>query len=125
MNTFKNISKNDLYLLKNYGDLFSYDVKLRVQRSKEGGLSDNKIGSWFGAIISMTLLVATIKFCSSRISNMNQFEKVTYNSIEFKNHFGEFISEAASIEAGDILLSNYTFLPSIDSTLRISDSLSL
>ena len=51
---------------------------------------------------------------------MNEYENVTYNSIEFKNKFGK-EKEASSLEAGDILLSNYTFMPSIDTTMVFGD----
>ena len=51
---------------------------------------------------------------------MNEYENVTYNTIEFKNKFGS-AKEVSSLEAGDILLSNYTFMPSLDTTMTIGD----
>lgn len=59
MNPFKNVSLNNLYMFK-LCDLFAYDVKLRIQRSKEGGYSDAKVGSRFGVIMSFVLLGLTI-----------------------------------------------------------------
>ena len=46
---------------------------------------------------------------------MNEYEKVNYTSIKLKNKFGSNEEDTTSMQAGDILLSNYTFLPSIDS----------
>jgi hypothetical protein len=86
MGFFSKISLNDLYILK-LCDFFAFDVKLRLQRSKEGGRSDQRIGSWFGVFMSLMLVGIIIQFCSSKINNMNDFENVTYNTIEFKNKF--------------------------------------
>ena len=68
----------------------------------------------------MSLLAMTLQFCSSRIRYMNEYENVTYNTIEFKNKFGS-AKEVSSLEARDILVSNYTFMPSLDTTMTIGD----
>ena len=46
---------------------------------------------------------------------MNAYENVNYTTIKLKNKFGSNQEDETSMQAGDILLSNYTFLPSLDS----------
>lgn len=86
MGLFEEISLNKLYVLKQF-DFFAFDVRLRLQRSKEGGRSDQRIGSWFGVFVSFTLVVTLIQFCSTKIRNMNEYQNITYNTIELKNKF--------------------------------------
>ena len=54
---------------------------------------------------------------------MNEYLNVSYTLIEFKNKFGNLMDER-SLEAGDILIDKYTFLPSIDSKLITTEDLS-
>ena len=81
------VSLNSLYVLKKL-DFFSLDVKLRIQRSRDGGKSDQRIGSWFGVSASMIILLFLFLFISGKIDDMNRYINVVYNSIEMKNEFG-------------------------------------
>ena len=122
MACFKKLSLNNLYLLKRL-DFFAFEVKMRLQRSKEGGRSDARIGSWFGVFLSLMIVFGLIQYFSQKITSMNEYLNVSYTSIEFKNKFGNLMDER-SLEAGDILIDKYTFLPSIDSKLITTEDLS-
>lgn len=107
-----NISKNNLYTLKKI-DFFRHDVKLRLQRSKEGGVSDDKIGSWFGVFVSLSIIAGLGSFISGKLNDIDTYSKTIYNSIEMKNKFsGASIND--EFDSGDILIDQYTLLPSID-----------
>ena len=109
------VSLNNLYILKSL-DLFRYDVQLRVQRSKEGGASDHKIGSWFGVFCSFCLTVMVISYMGSKWTTVIEYKDTKYNVIEMKNNF-EKNANGETVESGNILIQDYTFLPSIDSKL--------
>ena len=66
------VTLNQLYLLKKL-DLFSHDVKLRLQRSKEGNASDEKIGSWFGLFLSFCLVVLLGMLMGTKWADMNSY----------------------------------------------------
>ena len=68
------ISLNRIYFLKQI-DFFSQPVQFRLQRSKEGGISDQKIGSWFGLFLSVTLVAYLSFFGTYEIKIMNRYEK--------------------------------------------------
>lgn len=87
---FSSVSLNSLYALKSL-DLFSTDVKLRIQRSREGGVSDQRIGSWFGVFISMAILATVISMISGKLTLMNEYENIVYSSNEMKNDFGKVV----------------------------------
>lgn len=84
---FRNVSLNSLYLLKRL-DFFSLDVKLRIQRSRDGGKSDQRIGSWFGVAASMIILIILLFFISDKIDLMNRYHNIVYSTIMIKNEFG-------------------------------------
>ena len=65
--------------------------------------------------MTLVLLVLTLQFFVTRIVKMNEYENVSYTTIKLKNKFGSNEEDETSMQAGDILLSNYTFLPSLDS----------
>ena len=110
MSFFKNLSLNNLYLIKKL-DFFSFNVQLRIQRSKEGGRSDDKIGSYFGVLVSVFIVFVLVIFVSSKIHSMNSFENVTYTSIEMKNKFENSLPKGKDSE---ILIADHVFMPSID-----------
>ena len=84
---FSNVSLNSFYALKKL-DFFSLDVKLRIQRSRDGGKSDQRIGSWFGVGASMTILIILLFLVSGKIDLMNRYHNIVYSTIMIKNDFG-------------------------------------
>ena len=116
MGCCKNVSKNDLYILKKL-DFFSFDVKLRLQRSKEGGVSDDKIGSWFGVVVSLAIILGVTSFISTKFEDIHNYSNTIYNTIEMKNKFSLTDKGDNIFNSGDIQIDEYTFLPSIDHKL--------
>ena len=127
---FSGVSLNSLYALKSL-DLFSTDVKLRIQRSREGGLSDQRVGSWFGVFISMTILAIVVSLISGKVTLMYEYENIVYSTNEMKNDFGKVVIPKRKshtdhnkkhnevkdeLTADEIYLKDYTFLPSIEFT---------
>ena len=113
-----NISKNNLYTLKKL-DFFSFDVKLRLQRSKEGGVSDDKIGSWFGVFVSLAIILGVTSFIFCKFGDIQNFSNTIYNTIVMKNKFSLGDDSVKSkgdniFDSGDIQINEYTLLPSID-----------
>jgi len=74
--------------------------------------------------MSVTLTVGLLQFFGNKITNMNSFENVSYNTIEFKNKF-ENSTDTNHMDSGNILIDDYTFLPSIDAKLITTDDISL
>ena len=81
-------SLNTLYMLKKI-DIFSKPVELRLQRSKEGGASDTKVGSWFGVFLTFGILGTLAMMISTKIDQMNTYKNISYNSVVMKNVFHE------------------------------------
>ena len=54
------VDQDTFFLLKK-GDLFSWPVEWRVKRSKQGGASDPRVGSWTGLILSIVFIVVMIE----------------------------------------------------------------
>ena len=50
------VDQDTFFLLKK-GDLFSWPVEWRVKRSKQGGASDRRVGSWTGLFLSLIFIV--------------------------------------------------------------------
>ena len=74
-------------------------------RSTEGGASDQRIGSWFGVILSLSLVTGIFYYLLDNITAMNNFREIKYSSIEIKNDSDD--------QEYDTLISNFTFFPSI------------
>jgi hypothetical protein len=66
------LSLNKLYLLKQL-DFFKQPVKLRLMRSKEGGASDQSIGSFFGLALSIMIVTTLSWLFAVEIFKMNNY----------------------------------------------------
>ena len=80
------VNLNQLYLLKK-ADAFSMDVKLRLQRSKEGGVSDQKIGSFFGLFLTIFMIILIIIQLNTKIAFLHNGNRTQYSQIALKNQF--------------------------------------
>ena len=107
---------NQLYTLKKI-DIFSKPVELRLQRSKEGGASDTKVGSWFGVFLTFGIIATLASMISSKIGLMNEYQNVSYESVLMKNVFHDEDSNTIS----ELRIGNFSYLPSLEFKL-IGDS---
>ena len=60
-------------------------MELRLQRSKEGGASDTKVGSWVGVIMTFGIMGVLVNMIYSKVNYMNLYKKVSYESLFIKN----------------------------------------
>lgn len=104
------IPKNQLYLLKKI-DIFSQPVQLRLQRSREGGASDTKIGSWFGCILTLGIVGVMVNMMVHKLSALNEYNNISYSSILMKNTFHE---DDGDDQVREIVLDDYNFMTSIE-----------
>ena len=81
-----------------------------MQRSKEGGASDTKVGSWFGVFLTFGIMAILANMINSKIGLMNEYQKVSYESVLMKNAFGSDDANTTS----QLMIGEFTYLPSIE-----------
>ena len=115
------VDQDTLFILKK-ADLFSWPVQLRIKRSKQGGASDPKIGSWTGLFLSFIFIMMMMYLGFMKYQDMVSFEKIKYGSLSVRNSLDDSQNNIGPNKANftsAVIVSEYDFLPSLQ--FKVSD----
>ena len=94
-------------------DLFAWPIELRVKRSKQGGASDHKIGSWTGLFLSFIVIGIMVALCALKWQDMTGFKKTKYSSLTIRNALYGQTNLLDKNLTSEVKLSEHDFMPSI------------
>ena len=64
--------------------------------------------------MSLAIIVGVISFITTKLTDIETYSNTIYNTIEMKNRFKDGAQLGTEYNSGDILIDDFTFLPSID-----------
>ena len=68
-------------------DIFSLEVQLRMKPSKAGGVSQRRVGSFAGFILTVFVFVIILKMGSQKVKDMMLYKNIKYTSLTVRNEF--------------------------------------
>ena len=101
-------------LILKSADLFSKPVELKLKPSKKGGAAIPKVGSILGFCLSLLVVIIIIGMGVFKSGDMFDYKKIKYSSLSLRNKFDEKKDENDKEDKREIVISEYTFMPSID-----------
>ena len=68
-------------------DIFSQEVKLRMKPSRAGGVSQKRVGSFAGFVLTVSFFVIILKMGFHKVQDMMLYKNIEYTSLTVRNEF--------------------------------------
>ena len=64
--------------------------------------------------MSLAIIAGVTSFITTKLTDIETYSNTIYNTIEMKNRFKDGAQLGTEYNSGDILIDDFTFLPSVD-----------